>query len=97
MGRVTGSLSATGAGSAFDPSLNTAQFNLTLSGTFSATLVLERKFPDDANWYPITALGNPISFTAPLSETFEECEPGVTYRINCTAYTSGTINYRLSD
>lgn len=95
--KVTGSLTGTGAGTAFDPELNTTQFNLTLSGTFSATIVLERKFADDATWYPLTALGNAISFTGPLSETFEECEPGVQYRVHCTAYTSGTINYRLSD
>ena len=70
-------------------------FNLSLWGTFVGTVRLERSF-DGSTWLPITALGSAINFTGPVSETFEEAEGGVQYRLNCTAYTSGTVNYRLS-
>jgi hypothetical protein len=72
-------------------------FNLSLWGTFVGTVQLERSF-DGSTWLPLTANGTQIyKFTAPCSEPVEESEIGVLYRLNCTAYTSGTINYRLSE
>ena len=44
------------------------------------------------------AAGALAQFTAgtPVSVTFGEPEKNVLYRLNCIAYTSGTINYRFS-
>jgi hypothetical protein len=69
--------------------------NVSLWGTFVGSVRVERSF-DGTNWLPLTALGTAINFTGPCSETFDEAETGVQYRLNCTAYTSGTINYRMS-
>lgn len=70
--------------------------NVSLWGTFVGTVRVERTFDNGTTWLPMTALGSAINFTGPASEVFDEGEAGVQYRLNCTAFTSGTINYRLS-
>lgn len=72
-------------------------FNVTLSGTFAATVALERSFDLAATWNPITYFdGAPVRWTAPVSTPFSEVEDGVVYRLNCIAFVSGTVNWRLS-
>jgi hypothetical protein len=72
-------------------------FNVSLWGTFVATVILERSFDGGATYLPLTALGSPIgTFSGPISEVWEEHEPNVKYRLRCSAFTSGTVNYRLS-
>lgn len=93
---VTGQFTAVGESAAFTPPANSIQMNMSLWGTFVATLVLERSFDKGVTWLPITALGTPIEFTGPCTETFEEYEKGVQWRWRCKARTSGTINYRIS-
>lgn len=73
-----------------------SKFNFTLWGTFTGSVQLERSFNGGTDWHPITILGTPLVFTGPCSEQLEEIDAGVDYRINCTALSSGTINYRLS-
>lgn len=92
---LTGTFGATGQSSSFVPSVSRA-FNVSIYGTFVGTVQLERSF-DDTNWLPITAAGTQMYlWTGPASEIAAEIESGVSYRLNCTAYTSGTINYRIS-
>jgi hypothetical protein len=97
---VSSTFTATGQSASFTPKTDSgkvpAPFNMSLYGTFVGTVALERTFDSGSNWLPITALGTGISFTAPCSEVFEEGEVGVSYRLNCTSYTSGTISYRIS-
>lgn len=70
--------------------------NVTVFGTFVATITPERSFDDGANWYPITYIdGSAISWTAPFSTLIPESEPGVWLRLNC-AFSSGTVNWRIS-
>lgn len=73
-------------------------YNFSLWGTFSATARLERSFDGGTTWIPVSldALGDYVSYTQPVSVTGFECENGVLYRVNDTAYVSGTVNYRLS-
>lgn len=73
-------------------------FNVTLSGTFSGTVILERSFDGGTNFMPaaIDTAGTPNAYTAPMSIVVNEPEPGVIYRLRCSAYVSGTIVYRLS-
>lgn len=100
--RVTGSFTGTGQSGTFMTQRLTSNQepwpgNVSLWGTFVGTVQLERSFDQGTTWLPITAGGTQIYvWTAPASETFEEPEGGVYYRLNCTAYTSGTINYRIS-
>lgn len=100
---VTGTFAATGNGSTFMPDnaqnlYLTSPFNAALYGTFVGTVVLEKSFDAGANWVPVLhpATNTAVSYTAPSAAVFYEPEDGVLYRFRCSAYTSGTINYRLS-
>lgn len=98
MAAVTGTFTATGQSSAFQPIIRDrswGQFNLELRGTFVATVQLERSF-NGTDWVSCTNLGTGVAFNGPVSEVCEENERGATFRLNCTAYTSGTVTYRLS-
>lgn len=93
---VTGTLTGVANSAAFTP-LNGRGFNISLWGTFAATVRLVRSFDAGATWLPLTAAGTSLmSFTAPASETWDEPESAVQYRLECTAFTSGTVNYRIS-
>lgn len=105
---VTGSFTATGQSGSFRPIVanrDTAvgSFNVALTGTAHATVQLERSLDNGATWCVITAAGTQLyrwtynsATLANLSETCQEIEQGALYRLNCTAYTSGTLTYRLS-
>ena len=73
-------------------------FNLTVSGTFVATVAAERSFDGGTIWVPVWAdgAGVPLTFTAPASHVMVEPEAGVLWRLRCSAYTSGTANARVS-
>lgn len=72
------------------------RFNLHLAGTFVATVILERSFDGGVTAAPCTNLGAAVSFTGPASEILEAPETGVLYRLRCTAFSSGTVQARLS-
>lgn len=92
---VESTFAATGQSGTFTPVAG-RPFNVSVWGTFVGSVQLERSF-DDTNWFPITAAGTQLYvWTAAASEVAEEAEAGVSYRLNCTAYTSGTISYRIS-
>lgn len=97
---LTGALSATGQSANFQPLLGSkriATFNVSVWGTFVGTIQLERSFDGGTTWLPITSAGSAaFKYTAPASEQQTEPEAAARYRMNCTTYTSGTINYRLS-
>lgn len=65
-------------------------FNLSLSGFGSGTVVVQRSFDNGSTWVSVE------SFTADAERIGHEPENRVLYRLNCSAYTSGTINYRIS-
>lgn len=91
---LTGSFAATGQSAAVSVY---GQFNVTLRGTFVGTVKLQRSF-DGETWDDCArdSEGTLMSWTAPYSGQWFEPEKGVAYRLNCTAYTSGTISYRIS-
>lgn len=96
---VTGALSGIGASALVTPraDLTVSGFNVSGWGTFVGTVQLQRSFDSGVTWLPQTLLGAATnSWTAPFSEKITETESGVLYRLACTAYTSGTINYRIS-
>lgn len=99
----TGTFAATGNGTAFTPENSqdrrtVAAFNIALYGTFVGTVLLEKSFDAGVNWIPVyrPATATAVSYTAPGAEVLAEPEDGVQYRWRCSAYTSGTVNYRLS-
>lgn len=90
----TGAFSAVGVGTSKS---FVKFFNLTIWGTFSATAQLERSFDGGVVWHPCTDnAGNIQLFTKPLTIILDEHEEAVLYRLNCTTYTSGTMNWRIS-
>lgn len=95
---VTGSFSSATTSAAFIP-LAGRPFNVSVSvpSSFVGTVQLERCFAGESVWRPMTAAGVQLYvWSSAASEPAEEAEFGVSYRLNCTAYTSGTINYRIS-
>lgn len=67
---------------------------------YSGTIQLERSFDGCATWIPanIGGSGTLAQWNAgtPVSLTFGEPEKQIYYRLNCLAYVSGVINYRIS-
>ena len=75
-------------------------FNFWASGG-NGTVVLEASFDGGNTWAqaPASDSGSLVSVvTGSANGLFRvnEPEPGVLYRAHCTAFTSGTINYRIS-
>jgi hypothetical protein len=94
---VTGALTANGQGTTQLQLLGV--FNAVLWGTFVGTVALQCSFDAGTTWVAVVSryTGNAITATAPGALRYDEVEPGVYYRLQCTAYTSGTINVRLSE
>ena len=67
-------------------------FNVSISGTFVATVTAQRSFDDGASWVDVE------SFTAPSEKRGSEGERDIKYRIGVKAgaYTSGTVSVRVS-
>lgn len=73
-------------------------FNITLAGSFTGTVVLERSFDAGAAWHAVSrdTTGAAASFTGPVSLVGEEWERGVLYRLRCSQHSAGTAVYRIS-
>lgn len=90
---------ATGAGQPYIPS--TPSFNVQITGTFVGTVQLERALPNADRtlgaFVPVTIDGGAgiAAFSVPASFSVWEPEAGAQYRLNCTAFTSGTISGRF--
>lgn len=75
-------------------------FNILLSGTGVASIVLERSFDDGVTWSGIYA-GSTQLFTwsyagTSISAITFDPEFNVYYRLRVVSLTSGTVNYRIS-
>lgn len=66
-------------------------FNLSVSGTFAATVTLQRSFDNGDTWATVQ------TFTAPIEQIVSNAEAGVLWQLGCHSadYTSGTVNCRL--
>ncbi len=82
---VTGAISSVAAGSATD---SVGKADLSIWGTFVGTVAIQRQ-EAGGNWGTIEGVTEPVEkvITNALNMPF---------RVNVTAYTSGTINYRIS-
>ena len=72
--------------------LPAGKFNFSLSGTWVATVHLQRSFDTGTTWVDVE------SFTANIETYGEEIEDGVKYRfgVKTSGYTSGTVVGRIS-
>jgi hypothetical protein len=64
--------------------------SLAITGTFNASIVLEKKAPGAGGWIPLRL------FTAAKTTTLDAPAEDTTYRLNCTRYVSGTVTYALA-
>ncbi len=91
---VAGTFNAIGQSAIFDPATQ-RDFNISIWGTFVGTVALKRSFDGGTTWltkWPVEI----YQATTPRTFSDDEPEAGVIYRLECTAFTSGTINYRMS-
>lgn len=96
---VTGQLAATGRSSPINAfgTLNISMWAADPNAPVTANVVPERSFDGGTTWLPVTDLDRGIAFADfPMSTKLIEGEPGVLYSLNCTAFSGGIINYRLS-
>lgn len=74
-----------------------ANFNVVLSGTFVATVVGEYSFDGGTTAVPaLTKEGAEFSASAPGAWPGCQPEPGVLFRLRCSAFTSGQVDWRIS-
>jgi hypothetical protein len=71
------------------------------NGSYSATLAIDRSFDGGSTWYVagVGGSGAQAIYSTPnqdVSLLGTEPERGVLYRLRCSAWSSGTINYRFS-
>ncbi len=66
-------------------------FNLSISGTFVATITVQRSFNQGSTWRDVD------TFTAPIETYGNDPEPVVVYRagVKTGDFTSGTVNIRI--
>lgn len=72
------------------------RFNLWFDGGTGVEASVQRRRVGDTNWFTIVALGQPVTYEAGQTETLEEVERDVEYRINVTAITGGTLTVRAT-
>ncbi|MCP5364277.1 MAG: hypothetical protein H6905_03430 [Hyphomicrobiales bacterium] len=66
------------------------KYNMSISGSFSAEVQLERSFDKGLTWHVLETV------TAPRQHIGEEPETGILYRVRCSRYSDGPVHYRLS-
>lgn len=90
LGKVTASIVAQNTFS--DAMEIRGKFNFSLSGTWVATVFLQRSYDKGTNWMDVK------SYTANIEDVGEESELGILYRfgIKTGGFTSGTVVGRLS-
>ena len=66
-------------------------FNLSISGTFVATITVQRSFDQGSTWRDVD------TFTAPIETYGTDPEPVVVYRagVKTGDFTSGTVDIRI--
>ncbi len=90
MAELTGTFTGTGTSSATGIQ---GYYNVSLAGVTAATATvqLQRSFDNGTTWLVVE------SYTADAEQVKHNPEFGVQYRYECTAHTSGTVTYRLSN
>lgn len=84
MAIVTGTFTATGQSS----TITGTAIDVSISGAASATVAIQRRV-DGTNWVTIESIAGD-------GERVIENATGMGMRLNCTAYTSGTVTYSMA-
>jgi len=89
MAKVTGSFTGTGSSQTL-PGNSEGSAGLTLSGFGVGTVNLQWSFDGGTTWTTLAA------YTADADKVVRMPSDNILYRLNCSAYTSGTIVYGLA-
>lgn len=103
---VSGSLTSAVPGAVYTVQTPAGKdFSIGISGTFNATVQVERNRNNGLGWVaisadPTAAGGGPAVYSSAgtaFGADFNIFEPvlGTQFRVNCTAFTSGTINFEF--
>ncbi len=95
----SGTFTATGQSSALGVAIK-GKFNALLSGGVG-TVVLQKSFDEGVTFFNVTDRGGNLVehvmvSDVQINESLEEVESNIRYRFDCTAFTSGTITFRIS-
>ena len=95
---VTGTFTATGSSDSIE---FVGELHVLISGG-AGTVVIKKSWDSGSSWYAVSknADGDDAEYTTASDVAFngmvEEHEGRVLYKLECTAFTSGTITYRMS-
>ena len=73
--------------------------NVLIGGSFVATVQVQKSFDGGATWFIVSrdSAGALAEYTSPgFNGTIIEPESQILYRVECTAFTSGTVIWRIS-
>jgi hypothetical protein len=95
---LTGVFTAAGPSASFTPQAGRG-FDIALTGSWVGQVQLERQI--NGVWQPLTvsaggAIVQVYLYTGNASDIAVEPQAGVSYRLNCTTFTSGAISYSIS-
>lgn len=100
--RVSGSLTSAARSSVFQPGIAESPFNISISGTFSATVAIVRSMDNGLTWLPVAkpdlsgalTVTTPITFSAFASNAAEIWAVS-TATADGGAFTSGSVVYQF--
>lgn len=66
------------------------KMTISIAGTFVATVNLDRSYDAGGSWNTIK------SYTVPIEENLDTPSDAFIYRLDCSAFTSGQVDYALA-
>jgi hypothetical protein len=94
MAIVQGSFTGTGSSATLSNKAtleSDKKMTFSLSNTFAGTVDIERSYDAGASWNVVK------SYTAIIEENLDTPTDHFIYRVTCSAYTSGTMDYALAN
>lgn len=86
---LSGTFGGTGTSPTFGP--YRGSFDVSISGGAVATVQVQRSFDDGANWVVVEE----FDASSDIERYAVSVTPDTIWRFECTAYTSGTVTYRM--
>lgn len=88
----------TGVGVSDTIVLSYGWFSLNIYGSFNATIQVERSPDNGTTFLPVAIdpTGTYAIYTVPVSLNGFSPDTGIQFRLNCTAFTTGPVNFRLT-
>lgn len=94
--KVTGTASGVSQSGTYRPNQDAA-FNVSVRGTWTGSVNLERSFDEGSTWFICSAdgAGTPCTYTSNFSIIVDNPVGGTVFRLNFTALSAGTAPYEI--